>query len=79
VSSLAAGHSSLIPSLCRELEKLNRADIMVVVGGVVPEKDHPGLFAAGARAVFGPGTPIPAAALDLLDDLESTEVEGANS
>ncbi len=79
VSSLAAGHSSLIPSLCRELEKLNRADIMVVVGGVVPEKDHPALFAAGARSVFGPGTRIPTAALDLLDDLESAEAEGESS
>ena len=72
VSSLAAGHSSLVPTLCQELKSLNRGDILVVVGGVVPEKDHQALFAAGASAVFGPGTPIPAAALELLDDLEGT-------
>jgi len=72
VSSLAAGHSSLVPTLCEELKSLNRGDILVVVGGVVPEKDHQALFAAGASAVFGPGTPIPAAALELLDDLEGT-------
>ena len=72
VSSLAAGHSTLIPSLCRELKRLHREDILVVVGGVVPEKDHEALFAAGARAIFGPGTPIPRAAIQLLDDLEST-------
>ena len=70
VSSLAAGHSSLIPTLCRELKVLNRADILVVVGGVVPEKDRQAMFAAGASAVFGPGTPIPDAALEVLDKLE---------
>jgi methylmalonyl-CoA mutase len=76
VSSLAAGHSSLIPALCRELERLGRADILVVVGGVVPDKDRDALFAAGAKAIFGPGTSIPAAAMGLLDDLESVESTG---
>ena len=71
VSSLAAGHASLVPSLCRELEDLSRSDILVVVGGVVPEKDQPSLLAAGASAVFGPGTPIPTAAAELLDSLEN--------
>jgi len=75
VSSLAAGHASLVPSLCRELEDLSRSDILVVVGGVVPEKDQPSLLAAGARAVFGPGTPIPTAAAELLDSLENTVQE----
>jgi methylmalonyl-CoA mutase len=55
------------------LESLNRSDILVVVGGVVPEKDHQALFGAGARAVFGPGTAIPEAALRLLDELEGPE------
>jgi methylmalonyl-CoA mutase len=73
VSSLAAGHSSLIPNLCSELESLNRSDILVVIGGVVPEKDHQALFDSGARAVFGPGTAIPVAALQLLDELEGPE------
>ena len=71
VSSLAAGHASLVPNLCRELESLDRGDILVVVGGVVPEKDQPSLLASGATAVFGPGTPIPEAALKLLDSLET--------
>ena len=79
VSSLAAGHSSLVPELCKELGNLHRADILVVVGGVVPEKDHRALFASGARAVFGPGTPIPVAALDLLDHLESAAGGGETS
>ncbi len=75
VSSLAAGHASLVPSLCRELEDLSRSDILVVVGGVVPEKDQPSLLAAGASAVFGPGTPIPTAAAEVLDSLENTVQE----
>ena len=79
VSSLAAGHSSLVPTLCRELRTLNRPDILVVVGGVVPEKDYQALFEAGARAVFGPGTRIPEAALDLLDDLEGPTGKGDRS
>jgi methylmalonyl-CoA mutase len=79
VSSLAAGHSSLIPNLCRELESLNRSDILVVVGGVVPEKDHQALFDSGARAVFGPGTVIPTAAQQLLDELEGSQVAEGGS
>ncbi|KAB2918326.1 MAG: methylmalonyl-CoA mutase [Hyphomicrobiaceae bacterium] len=69
VSSLAAGHLTLVPDLTAALEKEGRGDIMIVVGGVIPPADYPALFAAGAKAVFGPGTNIPAAAADLLDKL----------
>ncbi|GHF78735.1 methylmalonyl-CoA mutase [Amycolatopsis bartoniae] len=70
VSSLAAGHLSLVPALREELAKLNREDVMVVVGGVIPPQDYDELRAAGAAAIFGPGTVIAEAALDLLDQLE---------
>jgi methylmalonyl-CoA mutase len=71
VSSLAAGHLTLVPDLTAALEKEGRSDIMIVVGGVIPPADYPALFAAGAKAVFGPGTNIPRAAADLLDKLNA--------
>ncbi|HVI36374.1 MAG TPA: methylmalonyl-CoA mutase, partial [Gaiellales bacterium] len=71
VSSLAAGHLTLVPELRRELETRGRGDIMVVVGGVVPPQDHEALMAAGARAIFPPGTVIAEAAVDLLDKLSA--------
>jgi methylmalonyl-CoA mutase len=71
ISSLAASHLTLVPELAGALEKEGRGDIMIVVGGVIPASDHETLFAAGARAVFGPGTNIPAAAADLLDKLNA--------
>ena len=69
VSSLTAGHLTHIPELISELAALGRADIMVVVGGVIPERDRPVLFEAGAAAVFGPGTSLTGAAGELLDAL----------
>jgi methylmalonyl-CoA mutase cobalamin-binding domain/chain len=69
VSSLAAGHLTLVPALREALEALGRDDIMVVVGGVIPPQDYPELYAAGAKAIFGPGTPIADAAIDLLQKL----------
>jgi len=69
VSSLAAGHLTLVPALREALEALGRGDIMVVVGGVIPPQDYPALYAAGAKAIFGPGTPIADAAIDLLQKL----------
>ncbi|MDT7651790.1 MAG: methylmalonyl-CoA mutase [Pseudonocardiales bacterium] len=69
VNSLAAGHLTLVPELRDELAKLDRPDIMVVVGGVIPPGDHPALRDAGAAAVFGPGTVIAEAAVDLLEKL----------
>ncbi|MDX6750927.1 methylmalonyl-CoA mutase [Geminicoccaceae bacterium 1502E] len=68
-SSLAAGHLTLVPELRRELERLGRPDIMVVVGGVVPPQDYEKLLAAGAKAVFPPGTVIATAAVELLQTL----------
>jgi methylmalonyl-CoA mutase len=69
VSSLAAGHLTLVPALREALEALGRGDIMVVVGGVIPPQDYPELYQAGAKAIFGPGTPIADAAIDLLQKL----------
>jgi methylmalonyl-CoA mutase len=69
VSSLAAGHLTLVPALKRALEKGGRPDIMVVVGGVVPPQDYEALKEAGAAAIFPPGTPIAGAAVSLIDEL----------
>ena len=67
VSSLAAGHKTLVPQLVQALEALQRGDIMVVVGGVVPARDHDYLRQQGAAAIYGPGTVIPQAAVELLE------------
>ncbi len=69
VSSLAAGHLTLVPALREALEEQGRGDIMIVVGGVIPPQDYPALYEAGAKAIFGPGTPIADAATDLLKKL----------
>ena len=66
VSSLAAGHKTLVPQVIAELEKYGRQDIMVIVGGVIPHQDYQFLFDAGAVAVFGPGTKISEAAITIL-------------
>lgn len=69
VSSLAAGHKTLVPQLIEELKKYSREDILVVVGGVIPQQDYDFLHKAGATAVFGPGTVIAKAAQDILTQL----------
>ncbi|HCS19892.1 MAG TPA: methylmalonyl-CoA mutase [Bacteroidetes bacterium] len=69
VSSLAAGHKTLVPELIGQLKKLGREDMMVVVGGVIPQQDYPFLFEQGVRFVFGPGTVIATAASKILDEL----------
>lgn len=66
VSSLAAGHKTLVPQVIEELKKYGRQDIMVIVGGVIPAQDYQYLFDAGAVAVFGPGTKISEAAISIL-------------
>jgi methylmalonyl-CoA mutase len=71
VSSLAAGHLTLVPDLAAALAKEGSGDIMIVVGGVIPPSDYDTLFKAGAKAVFGPGTNIPVAAVDLLEKLNT--------
>ena len=70
-SSLAAGHKTLIPQLIEELARLGAEDIVVIAGGVIPEQDYPALRKAGVRCIFGPGTPIPEAARDVLDALNA--------
>ncbi len=67
VSSLAAGHKTLVPQVIEELKKYGREDIMVIVGGVIPSQDYQFLFDAGAVAVFGPGTKISEAAISILE------------
>ncbi len=69
VSSLAAGHLTLVPALREALQEQGRGDIMIVVGGVIPPQDYPALYEAGAKAIFGPGTSIADAATDLLGKL----------
>jgi len=69
ISSLAAGHKTLVPQVIEELKKYGRQDIMVVVGGVIPHQDYQFLFDAGAVAVFGPGTKISEAAIKILEIL----------
>ncbi len=71
VSSLAAGHLTLVPELRAALAAEGREDIMIVVGGVIPPGDYAELLAAGAKAIFGPGTNIPEAAIDLIAKLNS--------
>ncbi|MEH6657216.1 methylmalonyl-CoA mutase [Leeuwenhoekiella marinoflava] len=72
ISSLAGGHKTLVPQVIQELKVLDREDIMVIVGGVVPRKDYEFLFEAGAVAVFGPGSKISEAAISILEILLQT-------
>ncbi|AAN51833.1 methylmalonyl-CoA mutase [Leptospira interrogans] len=78
VSSLAAGHKTLVPQVIAELKKLGREDIMVVAGGVIPQQDYDILYKAGVTGIFGPGTKISKAAANILEllikDLESLKV-----
>jgi methylmalonyl-CoA mutase len=69
VSSLAAGHKTLVPQVINELKKLGREDILVIVGGVIPHRDYDFLYNAGAAAIFGPGTIIPEAGIKMLEML----------
>jgi methylmalonyl-CoA mutase len=66
ISSLAAGHKTLVPEVIDELKKMNRSDIMVVVGGVIPQKDYPFLYNVGVFGIYGPGTKISLAAQEIL-------------
>ena len=69
VSSLAAGHKTLVPQIVEELKKLGREDIVVIVGGVIPHQDYDFLYQHGAAAIFGPGTPVTDAAIKILEIL----------
>merc|ERR1712018_461165 len=66
VSSLAAGHRALVPELTRCLKEAGRPDILIICGGVIPPQDYEFLYQNGASAIFGPGTKLPLAALDVL-------------
>ena len=69
VSSLAAGHQTLVPELLGELTKIGREDILIVVGGVIPAQDYAFLRENGAAAIFGPGTVIPVAAQKVIEEI----------
>ena len=69
VSSLAAGHKTLVPQLKEELKKLGREDILIIVGGVIPAQDYEHLRQSGAVAIFGPGTVIPVAAQKVIEEI----------
>ena len=66
VSSLAAGHKTLIPQVIEELKRLGREDIMVIAGGVIPAQDYDFLYKAGVAAIFGPGTSVAKAACEMM-------------
>ena len=75
VSSLAAGHKTLVPQVIEELKKLGREDIIVVAGGVIPAQDYDFLYRAGVAAIFGPGTRIPVSAIRMLEILNAQTEE----
>ena len=66
VSSLAAGHKALVPELVASLAKLGRPDVLIICGGVIPPQDYDFLYKAGVGAIFGPGTKLPLAALEVV-------------
>ena len=70
VSTLAAGHKTLVPAIIDELKKQGADDIIVFVGGVIPRQDYDFLYEAGVKGIYGPGTPIPASAKDVLEQIK---------
>ncbi|MFZ4626108.1 MAG: methylmalonyl-CoA mutase family protein, partial [Rhodoferax sp.] len=70
VSTLAAGHKTLVPAIIAELKKQGSDDIVVFVGGVIPRQDYEMLYEAGVKGIYGPGTPIPASAKDVLEQIK---------
>ena len=70
VSTLAAGHKTLVPAIVAELKKQGADDIIVFVGGVIPRQDYEFLYEAGVKGIYGPGTPIPASAKDVLEQIK---------
>ncbi|TSD52855.1 methylmalonyl-CoA mutase [Variovorax sp. KBS0712] len=71
VSTLAAGHKTLVPAIIEELRKQGADDIIVFVGGVIPRQDYDFLYEAGVKGIYGPGTPIPASAKDVLEQIRA--------
>jgi methylmalonyl-CoA mutase len=72
VSTLAAGHKTLVPAIIAELKKQGADDIIVFVGGVIPQQDYDFLYAAGVKGIYGPGTPIPVSAKDVLEQIRAS-------
>ena len=70
VSTLAAGHKTLVPEIIESLKQQGADDIVVFVGGVIPRQDYEMLFDAGVKGIYGPGTPIPASAKDVLEQIK---------
>ena len=79
VSTLAAGHKTLVPAIIAELHKQGGGDIVVFVGGVVPRQDYEMLYAAGVKGIYGPGTPIPVSASDVLEQIGKALADAASS
>jgi methylmalonyl-CoA mutase len=73
VSTLAAGHKTLVPAIIAELKRQGADDIIVFVGGVIPRKDYDFLYEAGVKGIYGPGTPIPASAKDVLENIRAAQ------
>jgi methylmalonyl-CoA mutase len=73
ISTLAAGHKTLVPAIIAEFRKQGADDIIVFVGGVIPQQDYGFLFDAGVKGVYGPGTPIPASAKDVLEQIRAAQ------
>ncbi|MGE4377256.1 MAG: methylmalonyl-CoA mutase [Burkholderiaceae bacterium] len=73
VSTLAAGHKTLVPAIIEELKKQGADDIIVFVGGVIPPQDYDFLYQAGVKGIYGPGTPIPASAKDVLEQIKKVQ------
>ena len=76
VSTLAAGHKTLVPAIIAELKRQGADDIIVFVGGVIPQQDYDFLFEAGVKGIYGPGTPIPASAKDVLEQIRAAQGAG---
>jgi methylmalonyl-CoA mutase len=74
ISTLAAGHNSLVPAIIEELQRQGGKDIVVFVGGVIPKQDYEFLYEAGVKGIYGPGTPIPASAKDVLEHIRKALV-----
>jgi len=73
ISTLAAGHKTLVPAIIQELKKQGADDIIVFVGGVIPQQDYAYLYDAGVKGIYGPGTPIPASAKDVLEQIRKAQ------
>ncbi|HYE70884.1 MAG TPA: methylmalonyl-CoA mutase family protein, partial [Aquabacterium sp.] len=77
ISTLAAGHKTLVPAIIAELKKQGADDIIVFVGGVIPQQDYGMLYEAGVKGIYGPGTPIPVSAKDVLEQIRAAQAAAA--